>query len=72
MQQSGIEVVHMHWILCDGVPQVIGFAEAHSAFGATACDPHSKSIFVMIAARLIYFFGALCKRRPAELRRPHH
>lgn len=55
VQDSGVQVVNMNWIMGDVVREVVRSAECDPRFDSTSSQPHRKATAMVVAAVVIRF-----------------
>src|SRR5262249_57010676 len=68
MQDSRVQVVDVNAVFCNVESRLVALTDGNAWFCATAGQPHSECIGVMVAAVI----SALDHRGPAELAAPNH
>src|SRR5215471_15078057 len=72
VQDRGLQIVHVHWVLRDVVTEVVGSAERHARADAAASQPHGEAARMMIAPVVGGSQPALAIHRASEFPAPDH
>jgi len=72
VQDSGLQVIEVHWILGNGQPEVVRAADREPGPDAAACQPGREAVCVVIATGVCGILGPpeLAHRRSAKLVSP--